>query len=107
MTHVFYCCKISTKEDVFNLNYFTEVLTQTQIDVYNAIIGGKSFDDGRKIKGLNEYILPFAGKDGWDCEDETVQAFLKCEIGDDNTLPVPETGLIGWIISAAAYLSNR
>ncbi len=43
-------------EDVFNLNYFTEVLTQTQIDVYNAIIGGKSFDDGRKIKGLNEYI---------------------------------------------------
>ena len=43
-------------EDIFNLNYFTEVLTQTQIEVYNAIIGGKSFDDGRKIKGLNEYI---------------------------------------------------
>ena len=43
-------------EDIFNLHYFTEVLTQTQIDVYNAIIGGKSFDDGRKIKGLNEYI---------------------------------------------------
>lgn len=43
-------------EDIFNLNNFTEVLTQTQIDVYNAIIGGKSFDDGRKIKGLNEYI---------------------------------------------------
>ena len=43
-------------EEIFNLNYFTEVLTQTQIDVYNAIIGGKSFDDGRKIKGLNEYI---------------------------------------------------
>lgn len=59
------------------------------------------------MKGLNEYILPFAGKDGWDCEDETVQAFLKCEIGDDNTLPVPETGLIGWIISAAAYLFSK
>lgn len=43
-------------EDIFNLYYFTEVLNQTQIDVYNAIIGGKSFDDGRKIKGLNEYI---------------------------------------------------
>ena len=39
-------------EEIFNLNYFTKVLTQTQIDVYNAIIGG----DGRKIKGLNEYI---------------------------------------------------
>jgi ribosomal protein S24E len=43
-------------DELFNLKYFTEVLTQTQIDVYNAIIGGKSFDDGRKIKGLNEYI---------------------------------------------------
>lgn len=43
-------------EEIFNLNYFTEVLTQTQIDVYNAIIGGKSFDDGRKTQGLNEYI---------------------------------------------------
>lgn len=43
-------------DEIFNLNYFTEALTQTQIEVYNAVIGGKSYDDGRKIKGLNEYI---------------------------------------------------
>lgn len=42
--------------EIFKLEYFNEVLTQKQIDVYNAIVGGKSLDDGTKIKGLNEYI---------------------------------------------------
>ncbi|MBR4498246.1 MAG: type V CRISPR-associated protein Cas12a/Cpf1 [Bacteroidales bacterium] len=42
--------------DMFKLDYFSMVLTQTQIDVYNAIIGGKTLDDGTKIQGLNEYI---------------------------------------------------
>lgn len=41
--------------ELFRLDYFSEVLTQTQIDVYNLIIGGKS-EDKEKIKGLNEYI---------------------------------------------------
>lgn len=43
-------------EDLFCLDYFNTVLTQKQIDVYNAIIGGKSLDNDVKIKGLNEYI---------------------------------------------------
>ncbi len=43
-------------EDMFELDYFNDVLTQTQIDVYNAIIGGKTLDNGKKIQGLNEYI---------------------------------------------------
>ncbi len=42
--------------DMFKLDYFSMVLTQTQIDVYNAIIGGKTLDDSTKIQGLNEYI---------------------------------------------------
>lgn len=42
--------------DMFKLDYFSMVLTQTQIDVYNAIIGGKTLDDGTKIQGLNEYV---------------------------------------------------
>ena len=42
--------------EMFNLDYFNVVLTQKQIDVYNAVIGGKVLDDGTKIKGLNEYI---------------------------------------------------
>lgn len=43
-------------DEMFKLDYYDTVLTQTQIDVYNAVIGGQSFEDGTKIKGLNEYI---------------------------------------------------
>lgn len=42
--------------DMFKLSYFNNVLTQSGIDIYNAIIGGKVLDDGTKVKGLNEYI---------------------------------------------------
>lgn len=42
--------------EMFQLEYFPMVLTQSQIDVYNAIIGGKVLDDGTKIKGINEYV---------------------------------------------------
>lgn len=43
--------------EMFKLDYYNMVLTQTQIDVYNAIIGGKTIEDSNiKIKGLNEYI---------------------------------------------------
>lgn len=43
--------------DIFTLEYYSNILTQSQIDVYNAIIGGKSEEQGKpKIKGLNEYI---------------------------------------------------
>lgn len=42
--------------EIFKLDYFNMVLTQTQIEVYNAIIGGQSLEGDVKIKGLNEYI---------------------------------------------------
>lgn len=43
--------------EMFLLGYFNTVLTQKQIDVYNAIIGGKTIEKSNiKIKGLNEYI---------------------------------------------------
>ena len=42
--------------EMFQLDYFSMVLTQKQIDVYNAIIGGKVLDDGTKVQGLNEYV---------------------------------------------------
>ena len=47
---------VTSIPELFELNYFSNVLTQTQIDVYNAIIGGKTLEDGTKIQGLNEYI---------------------------------------------------
>lgn len=43
--------------EMFRLDYYNIVLTQKQIDVYNAIIGGKTEKEKNiKIKGLNEYI---------------------------------------------------
>ena len=43
-------------DEMFQLDYFQMVLTQKQIDVYNAVIGGMVLDDGTKIQGLNEYV---------------------------------------------------
>ncbi len=43
-------------DEMFGLDYFPMVLTQKQIDVYNAIIGGMVLEDGTKIQGLNEYV---------------------------------------------------
>lgn len=47
---------VASINEMFQLDYFSMVLTQAQIDVYNAIIGGKVLDDGTKIQGLNEYV---------------------------------------------------
>lgn len=35
---------------------FGEFITQERIDLYNTLIGGRTLDDGRKLKGINEYL---------------------------------------------------
>lgn len=47
---------VNTLSEMFSLDYYSTVLTQTQIELYNAVIGGKTEKDGTKIQGLNEYI---------------------------------------------------
>ncbi|MCR4769648.1 MAG: type V CRISPR-associated protein Cas12a/Cpf1 [Bacteroidaceae bacterium] len=47
---------VNSIPEMFQLDYFSIVLTQKQIDVYNAIIGGMTLKDGTKIQGLNEYV---------------------------------------------------
>lgn len=42
-------------DKMFCLDYFTKVLTQEQIEVYNGIIGGR-VEDNVKIQGINEYV---------------------------------------------------
>lgn len=42
--------------EMFDLKYYNMVLTQAQIEIYNAVIGGKTEKDGSKTQGLNEYI---------------------------------------------------
>ena len=50
---------VNSIAEMFRLDYFSTVLTQKQIDVYNTIIGGRTEKEGRKIQGLNEYINLF------------------------------------------------
>ena len=48
---------VSSIAQIFTLPYFSDTLTQTQIEVYNAVIGGKTEKGAKvKVKGLNEYI---------------------------------------------------
>lgn len=42
--------------DVFDVEYFSFVLSQSGIDNYNNIIGGYSCSDSTKVQGLNEYV---------------------------------------------------
>ena len=50
------CLNVNRIDEMFSLDYFSEVMTQSQIEVYNAIIGGKTLNDGTKIQGINEYV---------------------------------------------------
>ena len=48
---------ITKIDEAFELEYYNEVLTQRQIEVYNLIVGGRTAgESGKKIQGLNEYI---------------------------------------------------
>lgn len=47
---------IENIEEIFQLDYFFETLTQQHIEVYNYIIGKKIMEDGTEIKGINEYV---------------------------------------------------
>ena len=48
---------VESIQQMFRLDYYNLLLTQKQIDVYNAIIGGKTDENHDvKIKGINEYI---------------------------------------------------
>lgn len=53
---------VNSIEEMFMLDYYDVVLTQTQIEVYNGVIGGRTTDDGQKIQGINEYVNLFNQK---------------------------------------------
>lgn len=48
--------QVNNIDEMFELEYFNDTLTQTEIEIYNNIISGKSEENGRKVKGINEYI---------------------------------------------------
>lgn len=56
---------------------------------------------------MNEYILPYIGKDGWDHPNKEVRDFLNFKLDAEDYLPIPTKGIISWFISAAAYLFSK
>lgn len=46
-------------EDIFELSFFHRTMRQSQIDIYNQIIGGYTEEGGIKKKGINEYIIEY------------------------------------------------
>lgn len=46
---------VESISEMFELNYYNMLLTQKQIDVYNAVIGGKT-DENSEIKGINQLV---------------------------------------------------
>lgn len=56
-------------EDMFTLGYFSHTLSQTHIDLYNTMIGGKVSDDGAKVQGFNEKINLYRQKYGFSKRD--------------------------------------
>ena len=42
---------VYTIDEIFELSYFNSTLTQKDIEIYNAVIGGKTEGNGKKIKG--------------------------------------------------------
>ena len=48
---------VNSVDEIFCIDYYSAVLTQKQIAVYNMIIGGRSEKEGeKKIQGINEYV---------------------------------------------------
>lgn len=55
---------------------------------------------------INEYILPFIGKDGWESAIPNTKEFLNFELDTKNKLPIPENGIVAWFIGIAGYSFN-
>jgi len=48
--------------DVFSLDFYNQCLLQKGIDSYNEILGGKTLNNGKKLKGINELVNEYRQK---------------------------------------------
>ncbi len=71
--------------DMFELEYYNDVLTQTGIEIYNQIIGGIASKDGTKIKGINEYINEYEQKNPNDKKIAKLDILYKQILSDTTT----------------------
>lgn len=50
---------VASLAEMFHIDYYTRILTQTQLEVYNMVLGGRTVSQYKDVKGLNEYINMF------------------------------------------------
>lgn len=43
-------------KEFFELDYYSHTVTNKDITLYNGIIGGRVLNNGKKVKGINEYV---------------------------------------------------
>lgn len=56
---------------------------------------------------MNEFLLPYLGEDGPDSKNKKIQDFLNFKLDSNDHLPVPEKGIIRWMIVSSAYLFSK
>lgn len=59
------------------------------------------------MKIMNEYVLPYIGKDGWNCPDLSVRNFLEFNLAPGDKLEVPQSGIISWMVTSSVYIFSR
>ena len=59
------------------------------------------------MKIMNEYVLPYIGKDGLNSTNKTVKDFIEFNLAPGNKLIVPENGIISWMITSSVYIFSR
>src|SRR3989338_8576181 len=72
-------------KDVFSIDYFNQCLTQSGIDRYNTILGGKTDSRCAQIQGVNIKINLFGQKNNLKSKDAPVLARLYKQILSDRT----------------------
>lgn len=45
--------------NLLNIDFYNQLLTQSGISAYNTLLGGKTLDNGKKLQGINELINLF------------------------------------------------
>lgn len=81
-------------EDIFSLNNYGRLTVQSRIDIYNAVIGGRTTENGEKIQGINEYINLY-NQNNKDSRLPKMKALYKQILSDRQAVSWIEEGFTG------------
>ena len=65
--------QVENIDDLFQIKLFNKCLSQTGIDHYNTLLGGKTLESGKKFKGINEYINLYKQRKNKEHKDKNIK----------------------------------